>query len=96
MSKVSTKELAQIEEYVAFMRDYSGKTTDPEVGHRKVVGYLLCGDLVNTYQVRQRIDNLKNNDIFVRKYTDLLAMVKSIHKEFLARYDQLRSAKKKS
>jgi len=95
-SRVSTKALAQIEEYVAFMRDYSGKTTDPEVGHRKVVGYLLCGDLVNTYQVRQRTDNLKNNDIYVRKYTDLLAMVKSIHKEFLARYDRLRSARKKS
>jgi hypothetical protein len=95
-SKVGTKALAQIEEYVAFMRDYAGKTTDPEVSHRKVVGYLLCGDLVNTYQVRQRTDNLKNNDIFVRKYTDLLAMVKSIHKEFLARYDRLRSARKKS
>jgi hypothetical protein len=94
--KASSKALAQIEEYVNFMRDYATKTTDPEIRHRSVVGYLLCGDLVNTAQVRQRIENLKSANIFVRKYTDLLAMVRANHKEFLARYAQLRKARKES
>jgi hypothetical protein len=90
-SKASTKALAQIEEYVNFMRDYASKTTDPEIRHRTVVGYLLCGDLVNTPQARQRTENLRKASIFVRKYTDLLAMVRANHREFLERYDQLRT-----
>lgn len=95
-SKASTKALTQIEEYVNFMRDYASKTTDPEIRSRNVVGYLLCGDLVNTPQARQRTENLRKASIFVRKYTDLLAMVRANHREFLARYDQLRKAKRNS
>ncbi len=89
-SRASGKELDQIEEYVNFMRDYSKNTTDKELRNRYVVGYLLCGDLTNTYATRGRRDNLEKADIFVRRYSDLLRMVRTNHKEFLARYAELR------
>jgi len=93
--KASTKELDQIEDYVGFMREHVKKTTDKEMQHKDVVGYLLCGDLVDTGKVRQKRENLAKADIFVRLYDDLLRMVKDNHKEFLNRYDKLRKAKKK-
>jgi len=40
--------LAQIEEYVGFMRDYVQRTSDPDLRHKEVTGYLLCGDLADT------------------------------------------------
>ncbi len=94
--QASTKELAQIEEYVGFMRDYVQRTSDPDLRHKEVTGYLLCGDLADTWQVRQRRTTLENSDIYVRRYTDLLAMVKRSHKDFLDRYEKLRDAKVKA
>jgi hypothetical protein len=92
-SKASRKELEQIEEYVAFMRDHVKKTSDPAMKVTDVVGYLLCGDLVDTFYVRQRRENLQRSRIFIRLYADLLRLVKSNHREFLSRYSQLRKAK---
>jgi RecB family endonuclease NucS len=92
-SKASSKELDQIEEYVIFMRDYVLKTNAPDLRMRDVVGYLLCGDLVNTPQVTGRRNNLEAAKIYVRKYNDLLMLVEANHKEFLARYSELRQAK---
>ena len=91
--KVSEAELEQIERYVAFMRDHVKKTTDPEVSYQQVVGYLLCGDLVDTYMVRERRRNLERSRIFVRRYGDLLDMVKRVHAEFIQRYGELRKRK---
>ncbi len=91
--KVSESELQQIERYVAFMRDHVKKTTDPDFEYQQVVGYLLCGDLVDTYMVRERRENLKRSQIFVRKYADLLDMVKRVHGEFIQRYGELRKRK---
>lgn len=91
--KVSEAELEQIERYVAFMRDHVKKTTDPEVSYQQVVGYLLCGDLVDTYMVRERRQNLERSRIFVRRYGDLLDMVKRVHGEFIQRYGELRKRK---
>lgn len=79
-SKASKKELDQIEEYVSFMRDYVKRTTDPSVRYKAVTGYLLCGDMVDTFQVREKRDNLEKATIYVKLYKDLLRMVKSTHK----------------
>ena len=95
-SKASVKELEQIEEYVIFTRDQIQQTTDPDCEYERVTGYLLCGDLVNTYQVRGKKDILANSQIYVRRYMDLLDMVKRAHTEFLKRYNQLREAKQKA
>ena len=91
--KVSDAELQQIEQYVAFMRDHVKKTTDPDFKYQQVVGYLLCGDLVDTYMVRERRENLDRSGIFVRRYADLLDMVKRVHGEFIQRYGELRKRK---
>lgn len=95
-SRVSVKELNQIEEYVSFIQDHIQRTTDPAYPYEAVTGYLLCGDLVDTYQVRGKRRNLANSQIYVRKYMDLLDMVKRAHDEFLARYNQLQAAKQKA
>ena len=94
-SKASRKELLQIEEYVLFLRDYVKKTTDPAMKKRHVVGYLLCGDLVDTAFVREKRDALEaeGSRIFVRRYLDLLEMVKTNHKDYLTQYSRLRKAK---
>lgn len=92
-SKASVKELEQIQEYVIFMRDHVQKTTDPELSNKEVTGYLLCGDLVDTYQVRGRRSILENSKIYIRRYKDLLRMVQANHRDFLERYEQLRRLK---
>ena len=94
--KASVKDLDQIEEYVNFTRDQIQQTTDPNCQYKQVTGYLLCGDLVDTYQVRGKRDNLANAQIYVRRYGDLLGMVKQAHAEFLKRYNQLREAKQRA
>ena len=93
-SKSSVDELNQIEEYVSFMRDYVRRTTDPDYQYEAVTGYLLCGNLVDTYQVREKRQNLSNASIYIRRYADLLGTVRRIHKEFLERYSQLQKIKK--
>lgn len=94
-SRASMKELGQIEEYVGFMRTHVEKTTDPGLRSLEVVGYLLCGSLVDTDRARQKRINLENSKIYVRKYEDLLGMVEASHKEFLSRYSKLRDAKRR-
>ena len=91
--KTSMKELEQIEEYVNFARHRVSKTTDPEVQYKSVTGYLLCGGVVNTFNVQGKMDNLAKAGIYVRLYADLLSMARRVHKEFMARYEELRSAK---
>ena len=91
-NKASNRELEQIMRYVAFVRDHVQRTTDPELANRNVVGYLLCGELVDTWEVRGRKEMLANSQIFVRRYGDLLDMVKRMHGEFMKRYDQLKRA----
>ena len=95
-SKASMKELNQIEDYVIFMRENIQQTTDPDYQYEAVTGYLLCGDLVGTYQVRGKRKNLTNSQIYIRRYIDLLDMVKRAHDEFLKRYNQLQKAKQKA
>lgn len=95
-SQASVKQLEQIEEYVYFIRDYVKRTSDPDFKNKTVVGYLLCGDLVDTYKARGKAETLAKNDIFVRRYGDLLQQVENSHKEFLARYERLTKAKTNS
>lgn len=91
--KASTKALDQIEDEVSFMRDHVSRTTDPEHSYRNVTGYLLCGNMVNTYKVREKTKNLSNAGIYIRLYSDLLSQVQKVHREFIERYDKLKKAK---
>ena len=78
------------------MRDYIERTSDPNYKLEGVTGYLLCGDLVDTYQVRGKRENLADARIYVRRYMELLEMVQRSHAEFLERYNQLREAKQRA
>ena len=62
-SRASNEELDQIMRYVSFVRDHVQRTTDPELANRTVVGYLLCGELVDTWEVRGRREVLENSQI---------------------------------
>jgi hypothetical protein len=93
--RASLNELSQIERYVSFMRSHVKKTSDPDLQLRDVVGYLLCGSLVDTWEVEGKRKNLEAARIYVRKYEDLLRLVEANHKDFLSRYAQLREAKRK-
>lgn len=92
--KMATKDdLNQIERYVSFVREREEQSTDPE-GIKQVDGYLLCGGLVDTGEVRQKRKNLEKAQIYVRRYSDLLRMVRKMHKEFLDRYKHLKKRAK--
>jgi Histidine kinase-, DNA gyrase B-, and HSP90-like ATPase len=93
--KASAKELAQIEEYVHFMRDLVSRSTDPDLRVSEVVGYLLVGDVVGKGTVSQKRQSLAAAKIFVRTYADLLEMVKRSHRDFLERYDALRAVERR-
>lgn len=95
-SKASVEALEQIEKYVNFLRFHIEQTTDRDYKYENVTGYLLCGDLVDTYEARGKRNNLKEARIYVRRYMDLLDMVQRTHTEFLERYNQLREAKQKA
>lgn len=91
--KASTKELDQIENEVNFVRDHIRKTTDPEHEYDDATGYLLCGDMVDTYNVREKRKNLRAARIFVRQYSDLLRTAKQVHQKLIDRYNELKKAK---
>ncbi|MFK0184771.1 ATP-binding protein [Streptomyces rubiginosohelvolus] len=90
-SVASKKELDQIERYVSFLRHHVRTATDPEFSFRKVVGYLLCGRVASGFEPEEKVENLRNSEIYVRHYSDLLGMVERSHKDFLSKYGQLRS-----
>lgn len=92
-SVASVKELEQIEKYVAFMRHHLKKASDNETIPRKVIGYLLCGRIAEGYEPEEKVDTLRNSNIYVRRYSDLLRMVQRSHREFLDKYNQLREVR---
>ncbi|MEU7945422.1 ATP-binding protein [Micromonospora taraxaci] len=92
-SVVSMNELGQIEQYVHFMRHHIRSATDGDYSAKKVVGYLLCGRVANSYGPTEKVQSLHKDDIHVRFYSDLLGMVQRTHADFLQRYNELRRLK---
>lgn len=93
--RASIRDLNQIEDYVSFLRDQIQRTSDPDTRYASVVGYLMCGNTVDNYRMREKTKNLASVQIYVRMYRELLSQVKSMHSEFLQRYEQLQKAKRK-
>ena len=89
--KASKKDLLQIEDYVIFMETVVTGSTDPDFSSKRVIGYLLCGGLVDKNDVRIRAANLENSSIYVKRYDDLLSMVHKSHRDFIERYEKLKS-----
>lgn len=92
--KANARTLDQIEEYVSFMRHHARQTTDPEFRYETVIGYLLCGSMVDRYQVTEKRDNLAKAQIYVKTYDTLLSTARRVHVEFMERYESLRNAKR--
>ena len=90
-SRISTKELDQILNYVTFIDGQIRGKSDPDFQYKEVSGYLLCGDVVDNDEVQARMDRLALSKIYVRHYTDLLEMAEGLHTEFLERYNQLQA-----
>lgn len=88
--RVSDRELNQIKNYVLYVRALVGTTTEKEWSPEEVVGYLLCGGVVEKEEVRQEVSLLAKGGIHVRTYDEMLASVKRLHQEFLDRYARLR------
>ena len=91
--RASKGELEQIEEYVLFIRGEVDKTTDPAHSYEDVIGYLICGDMVDSSTVIQKRRLLADSRIYVRLYRDLLAHVSRVHEDFLDRYRELQQAR---
>ena len=93
--RANARTLEQIEEYVSFMRHHTRQTTDPEFRYETVIGYLLCGGMVERYQVTEKRDNLAKAQIYVKTYDTLLSTARRVHEEFMERYESLRNAKRR-
>lgn len=91
--RASKGDLEQIEDYVLFIRGEVDMTTDPEHKYEDVIGYLICGDMVDTSKVNQKRRLLADSRIYVRLYRDLLAHVIRVHEKFLDRYTELQKAR---
>ena len=94
--RASMTELGQIEGYVSFLRHQVRTSTDPDLRYENVTGYLICGDVVDTYQATEKVRNLSSAQIYVRKYGELLSLVEDIHRQFLNRYNELYEAKERA
>ena len=95
-SRISTKELDQILNYVTFIEGQIRGQSDPDFQYKEVSGYLLCGNVVDDNQVQARMDRLALSKIYVRHYADLLKMAQQLHTKFLERYKELQEAKQRT
>jgi len=86
--RIGKKELDQIEEYVIFVRTRLG--TDPEISYTDAAGYLICEEIQNSQEIKEKIKNLQNNRIYVRKYSELLSLAKRLHKKYIELYEKLK------
>lgn len=93
--KANVRDLDQIEKYVSFMRHHTRQTTAPGYSYETVIGYLLCGDMVERYQVTEKRANLAQAQIYVKTYDALLSTARRVHEEFMERYESLRNAKRR-
>lgn len=89
-SRISIRDLGQIEEYVGFIRHHIKSSTDHQASYRRVAGYLFCGYVANKPFALEKIENLEKADIYVRKYVDLLGAVRRYHAQIIEKYDALK------
>ena len=91
-SRVSDRDLKQIEDYVIYVKGKIANATDPEYRRKNVVGYLLCGDVNNSVAAQIKAEHLAQSNIFIRKYRDMLQQVQTMHKDIIEKYTDLKQA----
>lgn len=85
--RIGKKDLDQLRDYVVFVESILG--TDPE-GYRSVAGYLVCGDIQDSPEVRSIMGKWETTRMYVRKYEQLLSRANQIHQEFIDKYEELK------
>jgi len=94
-SPVGKDELEQLREYVLFIEEHKGGT-DPQFSHNKVFGYLICENEQRSHAYDIRREKLAEQGMYVRKYTELLAVAKNTNDDFISKYEELKKLGKKS
>jgi hypothetical protein len=85
--KANKESLDQLEAYVDFIKgNYLGSS---EHAYSDVRGYLVTGGIVQTPELRSRVERSKNAGIFVRLYTELLSNAHHLFEEAMAKYEKL-------
>jgi hypothetical protein len=77
----SKGELRQLIDYVDYLREQEGDTTDRERPARSVYGYLVSGGLEP--EARRESDRMQRDDMFVRTWERLLTTARESHRHFL-------------
>lgn len=79
--KIGVKELAQLEEYVAFVRQRLGNAPNGR-SYTSASGYIIGEDIQDDFYTRDKILTLEKSRMYVKKYADLLSMAQRLHKDF--------------
>lgn len=90
---VNWNDLDQLERYVAFVRGRLG--TSPRRSYSSVAGYIVAGDMVDKYDVREKIKNLALLRMYVLKYEDCLKSAKRLHEIFSEKLKEFERSPKK-
>lgn len=80
-AKIGKDELAQLEEYVAFIKQKLGNSPQGR-SYMSASGYIIGEDIKDDFLTREKIQTLEKSRMYVRKYADLLSMAKKLHQDF--------------
>jgi len=78
---LGVKDLDQLADYVAFVRHRLGNAPDGRA-YRSAAGYILCEGIQDNYRVQARKELLEKDRMYVKKYADLLATARRLHRAF--------------
>ena len=84
---VGKKDLEQIQDYIVFIKSKFG--TDPHYSYRNATGYLICGEIQRSEEIRTRIEMHEKNAIYVRTYSELVSKTEALHRSFIDKYEEL-------
>jgi len=90
---VNWADLDQLERYVAFVRGKLGSS--PRRSYGSAAGYIVAGDIVDKYDVREKIKTLMLSRMYVLKYEDCLKSARRLHGIFSKKLEEFEKSKKK-
>jgi hypothetical protein len=92
--KITVNDLEQLESYAAFVRQRLGNAPQGR-SYTAAAGYILAGEISDRYEVRDKIQRLEKDRLYVKKYEDLLGIAQRLHKEFIQKLEELKKKKKR-
>lgn len=86
--KITDKQISQIVEYVAFMKNKFPQHAD------KIEGYLISNNMNDDQKIQITLNGLKTQGIYVKSYTELLTAAREYNKKFYDKYYEIEDYKK--